>query len=118
MGEQPMRVNVTRDGGATVVEFRDRDILDEVDISQLSDQILPLADEAQPRLVLDFTHVAHMSSAALGMLITLHKHIRERRGQLRLCHIRPEIYEVFVITKLSEIFQIYEDRSAALASLS
>ena len=58
-----------------------------------------------------------MSSSALGMLITLHKRIRERGGELRLCGIQPAILEVFVITRLNEIFQIAPTREQAVQSL-
>lgn len=118
--DQTVRIVTTRqDDGIILAEFRDQDILDELNIAQIGEQLNGLVlREDKPRLVVDFSHVAHMSSAALGMLITLHKRIRERNGQLRLCCIRPEIYEVFVITKLNEIFQIHSDRAAALASLN
>jgi anti-anti-sigma regulatory factor len=33
---------------------------------------------------------------------------------LRLACIRPEIYEVFAITKLNRLFKIYEDQERAL----
>jgi anti-sigma B factor antagonist len=57
-----------------------------------------------------------MSSSALGMLITLHKRIREKNGQLKLCNIQPAIYEVFVITRLNEIFDIHQSQQQALQS--
>ena len=59
-----------------------------------------------------------MSSSALGMLITLHKRIREKKGELRLSGIQPPIYEVFVITRLNEIFQICQSREEALQTLN
>lgn len=119
MQEQGTRIITTEQQGAAVVEFMDRNILDEVNIAQLGEQLGALADQGpRPRVILDFANVAHMSSSALGMLITLHKRIKERHGQLRLCHIRPEIYEVFIITKLNEIFHIHDDRADALASFS
>ena len=71
-----------------------------------------------PKMVLDFSCVSHMSSSALGMLITLHKRIRERNGQLRLCNIQPAIVEIFAITRLNEIFQICKSRAEAMESLS
>ena len=37
-------------------------------------------------------------------------------GELKLCRIQPEIYEVFAITKLNRLFEIKEDESDALAS--
>lgn len=118
MREQNPRVNVIEDEGVTIVEFTDRKILDEVNITQIGEQVNGLAARVdKPKLVLDFTTVSHMSSSALGMLITLHKRVREKSGQLRLCNIQPQIFEVFVITRLNEIFDIYSSRREAVASL-
>ena len=118
MREQTPRVNVSTSGDATVVELTDRKILDEVNISQIGEQLNALvAQSVKPRIVIDFAAVAHMSSSALGMLITLHKRVREKNGQLRLCSIQPAILEVFQITRLNEIFHITPNREQALASL-
>ncbi len=118
MQDQGARIRTIEQNGVTVAEFMGPDILDEIHIAQMGEQLTDQITRQQPpRLVLDFTHVAHMSSAALGMLITLLKRVRERQGHLRLCCIRPQIYEVFVITKLNGIFEIYDDRSAAVASI-
>lgn len=118
MGEKKPRLNVTTEGNATVVELTDRKILDEISISQIADQLGSLVSQtSSPRFVLDFATVAHMSSSALGMLITLNKRVRERKGQLCLCNIQPGIYEVFVITRLNEIFDIRSSRQDAVDHL-
>ena len=57
-----------------------------------------------------------IASAALGTLITVNNKVKEKGGQLRLSNIDPQIYEVFVITKLNKLFHIHEDISAAMAS--
>lgn len=119
MPEQKPRLNVSVEGDVTIAEPIDKRILDEVSIRQLGEQLNALiAETDRPTLVLDFSAVSHMSSSALGMLITLHKRIRERNGRLRLCCIESAIYEVFVITRLNEIFQICQDRAEALESLA
>ena len=51
------------------------------------------------------------------MLITLHKRVREANGQLRLCNIQSAIGEVFKITRLNEIFQIYRNQKEAVDSI-
>jgi anti-sigma B factor antagonist len=118
MREQNPHLTVTTDGDATIVVLTDRKILDEINISQIGEQLSALvAKSTPPKMVLDFAAVNHMSSSALGMLITLHKRIRERNGQLRLCAIQPAIYEVFVITRLNEILKICTDQQEALSSL-
>lgn len=119
MQQELPRLNISSQGDVTIVELTDRKILDEISISQIGQRLQGLVAKADsPKFVLDFTSVGHMSSSALGMLITLHKRIRERDGQLRLSGIQPPIYEVFVITRLNEIFQIFPSTKEALGSLA
>jgi anti-anti-sigma regulatory factor len=51
------------------------------------------------------------------MLIVLQKKVQSRHGAIRLCNIRAAIREVFEITKLADVFEIHDSRSAALAHL-
>ncbi|MFW6132719.1 MAG: STAS domain-containing protein [Planctomycetota bacterium] len=118
MRQQEPRLNVSVEDGVTVVRFTDEKILDEMSISEIGQQLNALCAEAdRPRIVLDFTGVSHMSSSALGMLITLHKHVREKNGHLRMANIHPTIYEVFVITRLNEIFQVHPTVSEAVETM-
>ena len=117
MQQELPRLNVSAQGDVTIVELTDRKILDEISISQIGERLQGLvAKSANPKFILDFSSVGHMSSSALGMLITLHKRIRERGGELRLCGIQPAILEVFVITRLNEIFTICQSREQALGT--
>ncbi len=119
MPEDRPRLTVSTEGNVTTVGFSDRKILDEVTIMRIGDQLNALVADAQsPRILLDFSGVAHMSSSAFGVLITLHKRTREKGGQLRLCNIEPAIYEVFLITRLYEIFTICDSRQEAMESLA
>lgn len=118
MREQKSRINVKRQDDITIVEFTERKILDEVNIAQIGQQFDSLvAETAIPKIIVDFSNVSHMSSSALGMLITLHKRIREKNGQLRLANIQPAIFEIFVITRLNEIFQICKTKEEAMQSI-
>lgn len=115
MEEKPSPLKMAKKGSVTVVELLDKKILDELSISIISEKIFALvAEKPQARIVVDFANVDHMSSSALGMLITLHKRVREKNGQLRLCNIRPSILEIFTITRLNEVFQICPTREAAI----
>ena len=115
MEQDHPRLKITTHADVTVVELADRKILDEVNISHIGERLQGLvAKAASPKFVLDFSNVVHMSSSALGMLITLHKRVREKKGQLRLCGIQAQIYEVFVITRLNEIFEISETLADAI----
>lgn len=117
MAKERKRVEVEHLDDATVVRFVDRKILDETNIQEIGQELFNLVDEEDVRnLVLEFGNVEYLSSAALGKLITLNKKVKGVDGQLKLCGIKPPIFEVFVITKLNKLFDIYETRDAALKS--
>ncbi len=118
MAGQNARVKITRQADVTVAELVDKKILDEISIADISQQLeAVVAGATKPRLVLDFAAVAHMSSSMLGKLITLNKHVRERQGQMMLCNVQQAIYEVFVITRLSEVFHVTQTRDQAVAEM-
>ena len=75
-----------------------------------------MEQEKRKNLLLNFSSVEFLSSAALGKLITLDKKVKANGGRLKLSNIRPEIYEVFAITKLNKLFDIKDDEADALAA--
>jgi anti-sigma B factor antagonist len=117
MSTQPRRrrLEVEDLGDVTVVSFTDKKILDEQNIQIIGEQLFSLVDESgRKKLLLNFGTVEYMSSAALGKLITLNKKVQTAGGRLVLCNIRPEIREVFEITKLDKLFVIKRDEQEAL----
>lgn len=111
----PRRLDVETIGDVTVARFADKKILDEGNIQMIGNQLFSLIEEeGVRRLILDFSNVEYLSSAALGKLITLEKKMKANKGKLRLCSIRPEIYEVFEITRLNKMFDIRKDVDDAL----
>jgi len=108
---------VTQVGDVTVVRFRDQKIIEDISIQEWGQELLSLVDvDNRQKILFNFTGVEFLSSAALGKLITLNARVRARSGSLKLCGIRPEIYEVFQITKLNRVFEIYTDESEALSA--
>jgi anti-sigma B factor antagonist len=108
------RLKVKRDGAIVEVQFRDRNILDEANIQQIGEEITAIINaEPAPKLLINFTDVDHLSSAALGTLITINNRVRTLKGQLRLSNIDPNIYQVFQITKLNKLFDIHDTADKA-----
>ena len=118
MAQEPARLKVTRHGDTVQVEFTSRKILDEANIAEIGEQLSSIVEkEDRPRLIISFAAVDHLSSAALGTLITINNKVKQRNGQLRLSDINPQIYEVFQITKLNKLFRIYPTIKEAQESL-
>jgi anti-sigma B factor antagonist len=111
------RLDVTDVGDVAVVRFRDHKIVEDINIQELGQEMFHLIETAgRDKLLLNFSSVDFLSSAALGKLITLDKKMKAHGGVLKLSNIRPEIYEVFTITKLNRLFDIRDDEADALAA--
>lgn len=109
MTTQPSRIRVSDVQGVMRVEFVDRDILDEAAIRQIGAELTRSIESVKaPHVLISFHGVEHLSSAALGTLITVNSLVKKQGGQLRLSNIKPTILEVFVITKLNKLFQIFD----------
>jgi anti-sigma B factor antagonist len=116
MEEVKPRISVFYAQNATVVTLADEKILDDEAIRALEDSVMPLIEQAV-NLVIDFSNVRFLSSAVLGLLIRITKRVNESKGRLKLCSISPQIFDVFRITRLDEIFEIYPDVKKAMQTL-
>jgi len=119
MAEIKPRISVGYSQNATIVTFTDEKILEESDIQALQESIMSVIEQADRiNLILDFGNVRFLSSAVLGLLIRISKRIYEHEGQLKLCNINPKIFEIFKITRLNKVLDIYTDIESATESLS
>ena len=117
MKEQEPRIEVSRENGITLVDLLDEEVLEEHVINDIAESLFAVVDESTPaNMVLSFARVKHLSSSTLGVLIRLDKRVRESGGKLKLCDIKPVLYEIFVITKLNKLLDIYENEEMALNS--
>ena len=111
------RIDVSKIGEVTVVKFLDKKILDETNIQELGVELFGLVEQDNRKsILLNFSHVEFLSSAALGKLITLDRKVKAAKGRLKMSNIRPEIFEVFQITKLNKVFDIRNDEAEAVAA--
>lgn len=111
------RIDIAENDEATVVHFHDKKILEATHIQELGEDLFSLLEEGRKNIVLNFTNVEFLSSAALNKLIIMDKKAKAAGGKLNLCCLRPEIHEVFVITRLNQLFDIQDNESDAIDSL-
>ena len=112
------RLDIEESGDVTIAKFVDKKILDEGNIQIIGNQLFSLVeDDARTKIILDFSNVEYLSSAALGKLITMDKKVKAAKGKLRLSTVRPDIYEVFAITKLNKLFDMRDNLEQALEGM-
>jgi len=117
MPENEPKFTLSKVGPATMVRLAGPRITDQIYINELGDELVALIEPgAPPDLLIDLEEVEFLSSSVLGKLIRLLKRTRQAGGRLRLCSIRPSIREVFEITQLHKVFEIYPDAREALGA--
>ncbi len=74
-----------------------------------------LMERANP-VVVDLTEVAFIDSSGLATLIEALQATAKYGGRLRLCGLRPEVRNLFELSKLTSIFDLRDTRQDALDS--
>ena len=65
-----------------------------------------VGEPGRQRLHLDLGGVRIPTASGLGALVALHQELRLRGGHLALLNVRPCAYEVFAVTRLTELLDV------------
>jgi anti-anti-sigma factor len=103
-------------GDVKWVRFTEEDLGDR-HIHAIGEQLFLLADDVgKHKLHLDFGKVNFLTGGGLGKLITLHKKVERAGSQLALCNVDARLYEVFEVTRLTQILDVRPKRDSVGAS--
>jgi anti-sigma B factor antagonist len=79
-------------------------------------KVLAAVNQPSPRIVIDFSELAYISSAGLRVVLVGAKMTKAPRRFL-LCGMKPNIQEIFDVSGFAKILTILPDRDAALNAL-
>lgn len=101
-------------GHITIVDVAGR--LDMSNGNKLKTDVKHLLNDGKTQIHLNLCKVEFVNSSGLGALVSLMKEIRLHRGRLTLSDLVEYVNEIFDITQLSHIFEIYKTEQEALNS--
>lgn len=101
-----------------LVECLDTRLNEELTIQSWGDELYAMLDNigGSSKVVLNFENVQFLSSSALRVIITLNSKVKAKKMKLFLCCIKPDILNVFKITKLDSILNIRDTELEAIRS--
>lgn len=89
-------------------------------VGQLRARLLALLESAPASgiraVVLDCRDTAYIDSSGLGMLVFAHSQALKAEGKLPIFGLNRRGLELLVLTKLSTVFELYEDEVSAVNS--
>lgn len=59
-------------------------------------------------LVLDFKNLSYLDSSGIGILLHAYSWTKEKKKQVRIIHLSPEVRTIFAVANLLDIFQLKE----------
>ncbi|MHC4855921.1 MAG: STAS domain-containing protein [Planctomycetota bacterium] len=80
---------------------------------QFVNKLVALIDAGQSKIVVDCSHLDTIASYGLGVLVRLHSKLAKIGGDVKLACVKGLIEQVFKITHLNRIFEMYPDVSRA-----
>jgi len=85
---------------------------------EVNESIEELPDGSKIKVILNMGKVTMMDSSSLLVVIGLYESIRKRNGKLFIACLGKGLQNMFAITKLTKVFDIYETEDEAVEALS
>jgi len=82
----------------------------------LRDYLRELAASGKINVVLNLAEVDYIDSTGLGNLVVCYTSLRKAGGRLRLLNVNRRNIELLVLTKLTTVFELFDDEQSAVNS--
>lgn len=104
-------------GDVTLIEAAGRITLGQ-SVASLRDQIHELAGNGRMKIVLNLAQVAYIDSSGLGELVSAYTTMANAGGAIKLLHLTSRVRDLLQITKLTTLFETFDDEAEALRSFA
>ena len=68
----------------------------------------------EKKILVDFSKISYIDSSGLATLIEMHQRLKKIGGKLRFSGMDQKVKNVFEITKLHKLFEIFDTQETAL----
>ncbi len=75
-----------------------------------------LTAQRQSRIILNLKEVDYIDSTGLGTLVIGHSAAKDGGGDMKLLHLSKRSAQLLILTKLTTVFEIFDDEQAAINS--
>lgn len=111
-----MQIQRVDQGDVTILQFEEDEQLRDPEMLQA--YLYDLMDEKRYRLLIDIENVRYISSSVLGLFITICKSAKENKGEVKIVNAQPSVSNVFRMTRLDRVFEMFNDRDSAIQSFN
>ena len=113
-----MRIQSRRRGDVMILDIQGRVVGDaSLDLRRsINGWIAEIPEDEKANVILNLSKVNMMDSSGLGVLVSSYTTVQKKDGRLVLAGLGKGLQNLIAITKLTRVFDIYEDEDTAIAS--
>ncbi|MHC4570449.1 MAG: STAS domain-containing protein [Planctomycetota bacterium] len=116
--DKKINVEITSEGSAAVVVFKDTSINNVESIAVTSKQIRKFIEENHPnKIIFDFEGVKFFCSQVLGLVLDIRAKLEAYDAEVVISAINPQLHRIFKITNLDKIFKFFPDKENAIKAV-
>ena len=104
------------EGGALIVKVLEKRFAADVP-AKFKEDMADRVEKGNNRIVLDISAVEFIDSAGLAALVYTLK-LLQQKDKFLICGAQGPVKNVFELTRMDKVFQMYADEKAAIAALS
>lgn len=86
------------------------------EVSTYRERLQKLIDAARTNIILNLKGVDYIDSTGLGALVMSYTSLQRAGGKIKLLHLSRRGIELLVMTKLTTIFEVFDDEQNAINS--
>ena len=101
--------------GIVILDLKGRLVVGDA-ASSLRDRMLSLASAGQHKVILNLAGVDFIDSTGLGAMVICFTTLKKAGGGLKLCNLAEREIELLVLTKLTSVFELFDDEQHAVNS--
>lgn len=113
-----MQIEEQLNGDVTIIKVSGDITLNKGGDVILKDKVNSLLQQGRKKLLLDLGGVAYVDSAGLGQLVQVKVTTGRNAAELKLLNITKRLKDLLVVTRLSTVFDSFENEAEALASFN
>lgn len=68
------------------------------------------------KYVIDFQEVNYLNSVGIGVVAAALKRVKRSQGNIKLANLSPAVAELFEMTRLTKVLEIYDSEEEAIKS--
>ncbi|MGQ9631876.1 MAG: STAS domain-containing protein [bacterium] len=106
----------TRDGPSGTVILKVGGSLDAHTVPKFESALRELIEKGKCKIIVDFARLDYISSAGLGVFMSVIDDTRGKGGDIKLVNLTDKIYKIFELLGFDQLFQIFKSESEAVAA--